>query len=68
MIGAKKEGDSPLENRVLRARARGEMSAAPSGNEKERLPVPPAFLVSGKYLHDRYHLAQIRKLLGRLRE
>lgn len=41
---------------------------APSGNPEERLPVPPAFLVSGKCLHDRYHFAQIRKLLERLRE
>jgi len=41
---------------------------APSGNPQERLPVPPAFLVSGKCLHDRYHFAQIRKLLDRLRE
>ena len=41
---------------------------APSGNQKERLTVPPAFLVSGKCLHDRYHFAQIRKLLARFRE
>jgi hypothetical protein len=41
---------------------------APSGNPAERLPVPPAFLVSGKCLHDRYHFAQIRKLLDRVRE
>jgi DNA-directed RNA polymerase specialized sigma24 family protein len=41
---------------------------APSGNQKERLPLTPAFLVSGKCLHDRYHFAQIRKLLDRLRE
>lgn len=41
---------------------------APSGNPEERLPMPPAFLVSGKCLHDRYHFAQIRKLLERLRE
>ncbi len=41
---------------------------APSGNPEERLPLPPAFLVSGKCLHDRYHFAQIRKLLDRLRE
>jgi len=41
---------------------------APSGNQRERLPVPPALLVSGKCLHDRYHFAQIRKLLDRLRE
>lgn len=41
---------------------------APSGNPQERLPVPPAFLVSGKCLHDRYHFAQIRKLLARFRE
>jgi len=27
MMGVKEEGPSPLENRVLRARARGEMSA-----------------------------------------
>jgi hypothetical protein len=40
---------------------------APSGNPTERLPVPPAFLVSGKCLHDRYHFAQIRKLLARFR-
>jgi uncharacterized damage-inducible protein DinB len=41
---------------------------APSGNPQERMPVPPAFLVSGKCLHDRYHFAQIRKLLDRVRE
>lgn len=41
---------------------------APSGNPDERLPVPPAFVISGKCLHDRYHFAQIRKLLERLRE
>jgi hypothetical protein len=40
---------------------------APSGNPAERLLLPPAFLVSGKCLHDRHHFAQIRKLLGRLR-
>ncbi len=41
---------------------------APSGNPMERLPVPPAFLISGKCLHDRYHFAQIRTLLNRIRE
>ena len=41
---------------------------APSGNPQERMPVPPALLVSGKCLHDRYHFAQIRKLLERFRE
>jgi Mycothiol maleylpyruvate isomerase N-terminal domain len=41
---------------------------APSGNPQERLPVPPALLVSGKCLHDRHHFAQIRKLLARFRE
>ncbi len=41
---------------------------APSGNQTERLPVTPAFLVLGKCLHDRYHFAQIRKLLARIRE
>lgn len=41
---------------------------APSGNPDERLPMPPAFLISGKCLHDRYHFAQIRKLLARLGE
>jgi uncharacterized damage-inducible protein DinB len=39
---------------------------APSGNPEERLSLPPAILVSAKCLHDRYHLAQIRKLLARL--
>lgn len=39
---------------------------APSGRPEERLPLPPAFLVSGKCLHDRYHFAQIQKLLERL--
>jgi hypothetical protein len=41
---------------------------APSGDPKERLPITPAFLISGKCLHDRYHLAQIRRLLDRIRE
>jgi hypothetical protein len=41
---------------------------APSGNPQERMPVPPALLVSGKCLHDRHHFAQIRKLLERFRE
>jgi uncharacterized damage-inducible protein DinB len=41
---------------------------APSGNPEERLPMPPAVLVSGKCLHDRYHFSQIRKLLERIRE
>lgn len=41
---------------------------APSGDQKERLPLTPAFLVSGKCLHDRYHFAQIRKFLDRIRE
>ncbi len=40
---------------------------APSGNPKERLTAPPFMMVSGKCLHDRYHFAQIRKLLGRVR-
>jgi len=38
---------------------------APSGRPEERLFLPPSFLVSGKCLHDRYHFAQIRKLLER---
>jgi hypothetical protein len=41
---------------------------APSGNPSERLPVPPAVIISGKCLHDRHHFAQIRKLLDRFRE
>jgi uncharacterized damage-inducible protein DinB len=41
---------------------------APSGNPSERLPVPPAVIISGKCLHDRHHFAQIRKLLNRIRE
>lgn len=41
---------------------------APSGNPRERLAVPPFMMISGKCLHDRYHFAQIRKLLGRVRE
>jgi hypothetical protein len=41
---------------------------APSGNPAERMPVPPAIIVSGKCLHDRHHFAQIRKLLDRFRE
>jgi uncharacterized damage-inducible protein DinB len=41
---------------------------APSGDPEERLTMPPAFLVSGKCLHDRYHFQQIRKLLERFRE
>ncbi len=41
---------------------------APSGRPEERLPLPPALLVSGKCLRDRYHFAQIRKLLERVRE
>jgi hypothetical protein len=40
---------------------------APSGNPQERMPIPPALLVSGKCLHDRHHFAQIRKLLERVR-
>jgi hypothetical protein len=39
---------------------------APSGNPAERLPLPPAMVVSGKCVHDRHHFAQIRKLLDRL--
>jgi uncharacterized damage-inducible protein DinB len=41
---------------------------APSGNPAERLPIPPAMVISGKCLHDHYHFAQIRKLLERFRE
>jgi uncharacterized damage-inducible protein DinB len=41
---------------------------APSGSPKERMSAPPAFVIAGKCLHDRYHFAQIRKLLARLRE
>ncbi len=41
---------------------------APSGNPVERLPAPPVMVISGKCVHDRYHFAQIRKLLGRFRE
>jgi hypothetical protein len=42
--------------------------AAPSGSPTERLEAPPVLVISGKCLHDRYHFAQIRKLLGRLLE
>jgi hypothetical protein len=41
---------------------------APSGDPEARLTMPPAFLVSGKWLHGRHHFAQIRKLLDRFRE
>ena len=41
---------------------------SPSGNPEERLPMPPAWLVSGKCVHDRHHFAQLRRLLERLRQ
>jgi hypothetical protein len=37
---------------------------APSGDVLERFEAPPVFLILGKCLHDRYHLAQIRSRLA----
>ena len=36
---------------------------APSGDPAERFQVPAGWIIAGKCLHDRYHIAQIRKRL-----
>lgn len=41
---------------------------APSGDLDERFEAPAAFIISGKCLHDRYHIAQLRSRIERWKE
>jgi hypothetical protein len=44
------------------------LPAAPSGNPRERMRGNIAVVVSGKCMHDRYHIGQIRRVTAGLRE
>lgn len=48
--------------------APAELPLAPSGNPSERWRGPLGFVVAGKCIHDRHHIAQIRDRLKRLRK
>jgi hypothetical protein len=45
-----------------------ELPLAPSGNPAERWRGPLGFVIAGKCIHDRHHLAQIRERLRRFQE
>ncbi len=53
--------DAPFENRLLRARARGEVSADAAFETLYRE-------YAGKCEHDRHHIAQLKKRLATWRE
>jgi hypothetical protein len=44
------------------------LPAAPSGNPRERMHGSIAIVVSGKCMHDRYHIGQIRRFTAVFRE